>query len=244
VIAAPARAVVWHDLECGAYAADLAPWSHLARESAGAVLELGCGTGRVALHLAAEGVEVTGLDGEQVLLDALAQRARERQLQVTCVRADVRDFSIDARFSLICAPMQLAHLLGAGERTAMLERVAAHLTPGGRAAFALLANVEPSEPDASPPLPDVVERDGWVYSSQPLEVTAGTGGYEVRRLRQIVSPAGELDTELDAIRLEDLAPERLVAEAAGAGLVEAERIDVPPTPDHVGSVIVVLQASS
>ena len=42
---------IWLEVECGAYAADLALWSELAREAAGPVLELGCGTGRVAVHL-------------------------------------------------------------------------------------------------------------------------------------------------------------------------------------------------
>ena len=54
------RETIWHEVECGSYAADLALWSELAAEVAGPVLELGCGTGRVALHLAAEGREVTG----------------------------------------------------------------------------------------------------------------------------------------------------------------------------------------
>jgi SAM-dependent methyltransferase len=242
MIAAAARAVLWHDLECGGYAADLALWSRLAGENPGPVLDLGCGTGRVALHLAEGGAEVTALDRDGALLDALVQRARERSLDVTPIKADVRDFSLDARFGLICAPMQLAHLLGAGERMAMLSSVAAHLRPGGRAAFALLADPEPSGPEAPPPLPDVVERDGWVYSSQPLEVAAIPGGFELTRQRQAVSPAGELDTELDVVRLADLSPDQLAREAAEAGLAEAERLQVAATHDHVGSVVTVLEA--
>jgi tRNA G46 methylase TrmB len=46
---------IWHDVECGSYQADLPLWEELAQRAQGAVLELGCGTGRVALHLARRG---------------------------------------------------------------------------------------------------------------------------------------------------------------------------------------------
>ena len=52
--------VIWHDLECGGYVEDLPLWRELAGD--GPVLDLGCGTGRVALDLAARGVPVVGLD--------------------------------------------------------------------------------------------------------------------------------------------------------------------------------------
>ena len=243
MIAAAQQAAAWHDLECGGYAADLALWSSLAHETQGPVLELGCGTGRVALHLAEGGFEVVGLDIEQVLLDALAGRAAERNLEVATVRADARGFELDDRFALICAPMQLAHLLDASGRSTMLRCAAAHLRPGGRVALALLAEAAASAADAPPQLPDVAERDGWVYSSQPLEVAAVPGGLEVRRLRQLVSPAGELETEVDAVRLDALSPAALAAEAAEAGLTEVERLGVAATDDHVGSVVCVLEVS-
>ena len=42
--------VVWHDVECGGYDADLTLWQELAREAGGPVLDVGAGTGRVALR--------------------------------------------------------------------------------------------------------------------------------------------------------------------------------------------------
>ena len=69
--------VAWHDVECGGYRADLPLWRELARAEAGPVLDVGAGTGRVALDLARAGHSVTALDREPELLDALV-RARCR----------------------------------------------------------------------------------------------------------------------------------------------------------------------
>src|SRR5690349_2743324 len=77
--AEPSRPVnleaLWHDLECGAYSEDLPIWDALAREAAGPVLDIGAGTGRVTLELAARGAHVVGLDVNEALLRALARRA-------------------------------------------------------------------------------------------------------------------------------------------------------------------------
>ena len=74
--------VVWHDLECGSYRADLPLWRELAAEGAARlrerrepVLDVGAGTGRVALDLAARGPRVTALDRDAELLAALRERA-------------------------------------------------------------------------------------------------------------------------------------------------------------------------
>jgi hypothetical protein len=161
------------------------------------------------------------------------------------VLADARDFSLGQCFAAALAPMQFVHLVGGeGGRASMLAAVAAHLEPGGTLAVALLAEqgAGSSAADPAPPLPDVRELDGWVYSSLPIEVRAGTDATEVRRLRQLVSPAGELSEELDLIRLDHLEPGRLEHEAAVAGFSVRERVAVPPTADHVGSIVCVLEA--
>ena len=54
--------VVWHDVECGQYSADLALWDELAAREPGPILDVGAGTGRVSLVLAALGHDVTALD--------------------------------------------------------------------------------------------------------------------------------------------------------------------------------------
>ncbi len=234
----------WHDVECGSYAADLALWSELAREAAGPVAELGAGTGRVALHLARAGLELTAVDSDPRLVGELERRAHDEGLAITTAVADARRLELGTRYAAILAPMQLVHLLGGAEgRAAMLRATLAHLEPGGTLAAALLSEPGASRREDASLAPDVREIDGWVYSSQPLEVAAVDGGFEVRRLRQLVSPTGELTEELDAVRLDRLEPEEFEAEAIAAGFELRERVVIAPTPDHVGSVVCVLESA-
>jgi SAM-dependent methyltransferase len=232
---------IWQDVECGAYTADLATWDQLAREASGPVLELGAGTGRVALGLASKGIEVVALDRSAALLAELGARARERGLDVETVCADARELELGRRFAAILAPMQFVHLLG-GEpgRAAALRRVRSHLASRAVFAAALLASEAPGA-GAGAVLPDVREVDGWIYSSLPVEVAAAGDALEIRRLRQLVSPGGELTERTDAVRLDRVPVERFEREADAAGLRARERLDVPPTADHVGSTISVLE---
>ncbi|HEX4718759.1 MAG TPA: class I SAM-dependent methyltransferase, partial [Thermoleophilaceae bacterium] len=86
---------LWHLLECGGYSEDLPLWRALADEAGGAVLDIGAGTGRVALDLAARGVPVVALDANAALLEALERRAAG--LPVETVVADARGFSLGRR---------------------------------------------------------------------------------------------------------------------------------------------------
>jgi SAM-dependent methyltransferase len=236
---------IWHDVECGAYAGDLPLWDALAREAAGPVLELGAGTGRVCLRLAAAGHDVVAVDRSPALIAELRRRAEERGIELGCEVADARELHLGRRFAAVLAPMQFAHLLG-GEsgRGAALRAVTAHLAPGGVLAAALLGPDAVGASAATPvaPLPDVREIDGWVYSSLPLEVRDAGAAIEVRRLRQLVSPAGELTESVDLTRLDHVDADLLEAEASAAGLAQRERLEIAPTADHVGSIVCVLEA--
>jgi len=233
-------AVVWHDVECGSYVADLELWRGLAA-AGGPVLELGAGTGRVALDLAEHGHQVTALDSEAELLEQLAVRAEAAGVDVECLVADAREPALDALFELVLAPMQLLQVVGGErERAAVLAGAAAALRPGGRFAAAIAA-VGDSLPagDAVPPLPDIGEHDGFVYSSQPVDVRAERGGVAVERLRQRVSPRGELVEQRHTQRLEALSVDELEREAAASGLTPLARHSVAETADHIGSMVVV-----
>ena len=201
--APPARLdseAIWQDVECGSYRADLRTWRRLAskqRDGRCRLLDLGCGTGRVSLALAAAGCQVTALDSEPELVAELRRRATAGGIGLDTVVADARSFDLGRRFDLVLAPMQLVQLMESqAQRESLLSSIARHLDPGGRAALALLDFDEEwvAEP-ARPPLADVLERDGWVFSSQPLAVRGRTRAIELERLRQAVSPSGDLSAE-------------------------------------------------
>jgi SAM-dependent methyltransferase len=242
---------IWHDVECGSYIADLGAWEDLAARSAGVdgaadVLELGCGTGRVSLFLARLGHRVTGLDRDPEVTDALAGRAAVAGLEIDTVIADASSFRLDSRFDVVLATMQLIQLMrGRPGRLSLLEHARAHLRPGGRFAAALLdLSGEPLDGDYTPPLPDIREVGGWVYSSQPVAIRSLEGGAAISldRLRRAVSPEGDLVESFVEVRLELVSAAGLEEEATAAGLVPESHIAIPATDDHVGSVVVVARA--
>jgi len=241
-----AGAAGWHDVECASYAADLPLWRALAAERGGPVLDLGCGTGRVALDLAALGHEVVGVDADPGLARTLTDRARERSLPARAHAADVRSLSLGSRHPLAVAPMQVVQLLGGPDgRGAMLASVREHLSPTGLLALAL-ADPFDAVPagEALPPLPDVLEVGGWVLSSTPVDVRDEGDGVAIDRHRQAVSPSGELTEEVATIRLDSVSARVLEAEGAAAGYRILPARHVPATRDYVGSTVVMLEVSS
>src|SRR5829696_1497604 len=74
---------------------DVPFWQRVAAKARGAVLELGCGTGRVSLPLARAGIRLIGIDRSQPMLDRARQRltkSRSRRLagSLQLVRGDIR----------------------------------------------------------------------------------------------------------------------------------------------------------
>jgi SAM-dependent methyltransferase len=234
--------VRWHDLECGAYAADLPLWRELAVAAAGAVLDVGAGTGRVALELARAGHAVTALDSNASLLSAL--RARAGRLPVATVLADARDFDLDQRFALCLAPMQTVQLLGGRAGRARFLRCARrHLLPGGMLAAALAGPLEGFDAGtAELPLPDFEQHEGWVYASQPVSIRPHGSITEIHRLRQTVAPDGTREEARNVVCLDALSGPDLEHEGLAAGFIALPRRDISPSREHVGSTVVLLRA--
>jgi SAM-dependent methyltransferase len=240
-----AENVVWHDAECGGYADDLGVWEALADRAAGEVLDLGCGTGRVALHLAERGAGVVGVDSDPAVLRAMLERARARNLAVSGVCADVRALALGREFGLCVAPMQLLQLMGGSPgRRSLLGRARMHLAKGARLAAAIVEGVPPSAlAPAGDALPDVREVAGIVHSSRPLGASLEGGTLAVRRLRQTVAPDGDLREAIHVDRLDVIDTGTVVAEAADCGLELSDRVEVPAGEAHVGSTVLVWEAA-
>jgi len=250
--APPAEEVIWHELECGAYRADLPLWLSMAGaaarpRTAARVLDIGAGTGRVTIALARAGHELSAVDIDPVLLAALRERAVGLAVQATL--ADGRTFSLPRRgHDLALVPMQTLQLLrGAGERAALLERAREHLRPGALIACAIVTEVEEFDSRAGGlgPAPDRVRLGGQLYVSRAIRVASGERMITIERERLIdPGPDGAGPPRppvLDVIELERLIPEQLHEEGRALGLHAEPAVQIEETADHSGSVVVVLR---
>jgi SAM-dependent methyltransferase len=123
-----------YDLLWGDNGDDVAMYEQFARRGDLPALELGVGTGRVALQLARAGLDVVGIDTSKAMLAQLRGSLDvEASARLSVIEADMRSFDLAPRtFDLIyCAVNTFQHLLTHADQAATLERVAQHLAPGG-----------------------------------------------------------------------------------------------------------------
>ncbi|WP_033440226.1 class I SAM-dependent methyltransferase [Saccharothrix sp. NRRL B-16314] len=94
----------------------------------GDLLDVGCGTGRDAGHLAGLGYRVVGLDSSE----RMVEHAREHHPAVTFVLGDMRTFWLGRRFDVItCLDSALLYCHTNSDLDAFLRRCRDHLSPGG-----------------------------------------------------------------------------------------------------------------
>ena len=147
-----------YDLSYGDFLDDVDFFDNLAQVTGGAVLELGVGTGRVAIPLAQAGYDVVGIDESPAMLAEAARRLaavtlRKGKLQL--VEGDMTDFALDRRFGLIfVAADTFQHLLTTAQQRACVACAAKHLAPSGIFAMSIRspATVSWDEVDVSTPV--------------------------------------------------------------------------------------------
>ena len=110
---------------------DLDFYRAMARRTGDPVLELGCGTGRVAIPLALDGHRVTGLDTSEAQLERAQRKAADAGVEPKFVVADMRDFALDEPFALIIVPANTFLLVAPDDRFAALARIREHLASDG-----------------------------------------------------------------------------------------------------------------
>jgi ubiquinone/menaquinone biosynthesis C-methylase UbiE len=127
-----------YDQEAEGLEGDVEFYASLACESAAAglpVLELACGTGRISIPIAREGVRVVGLDRSAEML-AVARNKSAGLDNVRWVEGDMAGFDLGERFGLVFIPYRSFLLLTAvADQKACLAAARRHLAPGGRLAL-------------------------------------------------------------------------------------------------------------
>ncbi len=122
----------FYDFDNG-WGPDLEFCNELAQDAA-SVLDLGCGTGRFAAHLATRGCRVVGVDPARAMLDIAA--ARPGGSAAEWVEADARSLRLGRQFDLIVLTGHAFQVfLTREDRQLVLETIAAHLSPAGRFIF-------------------------------------------------------------------------------------------------------------
>ena len=151
------------------------------------MLEIGVGSGRVAVPTALAGIPVVGVDTSEAMLELARRRAAPHGLDLTLVRADMRDLPDLGTFPLVTVPFRaFLHLRDDGERLAVLRSLHERLEPGGTLAFDVF------HPD---PL-DIAETHGrWLEREPGIEERA-LWDEDARRLELAVR-AGDVCAEME-----------------------------------------------
>jgi len=111
---------------------DVAWYRSVCLQHGGAVLELGCGTGRILLELLAAGIDAIGADRSLPMLHRLRRDAGMRNLQPQVVQMDLRAIALNAKFGVILAPYSLiTYLVDPDTAMQVLRRLRRLLMPGG-----------------------------------------------------------------------------------------------------------------
>lgn len=126
----------FYDSENADKSDDLEMYSRLAADTDGEILDVGCGTGRVLLHLARSGRRVHGIDNDCAMLDRLDKKlAQLPQLRdyISYLRGDILERRMDQSFSLILLTYNaLMHFHEQETQIVLLKKLRACLDDGGR----------------------------------------------------------------------------------------------------------------
>lgn len=176
----------FYDLEYSLKEDDLPFYLDLADRFPGPLLEIGAGTGRVTLELAAAGSEIWGIDDSARMLAIASKKLRawpEAASRVHLVQADMRDLSLPVKFALCIIPFRaFLHNLTQADQLATLAAIRRHLKPGGILAFDLFV-----------PLAGVLQQRDWHEEIAAEELAAPEVGVSLTaRIRH--DPARQLLT--------------------------------------------------
>ena len=218
----------WYDIfYAAADPGDIDFYHGLSKASGGPILEIGVGTGRIALPLAQQGMEIVGID----LFEPMLKVAQQNALDVApldgslrLIQDDMRDFDLKRQFSVVTIPARTLLLATTeAEQTDTLCCAAKHLAPDGTMAFNLFypdPEMLADDPDEEFLLEVVDKPDGGRY------VLTARNRFDMEsQLNHGVQIAEELDPKGEILRRQELKvvvrylyPEQIIALCDRVGL--------------------------
>jgi len=163
-------------------------YRRLARQTGGPILEVGCGTGRVAAALAADGHEVVGVDLSAPMLRLAEQRrgalSADVAARLSFHRADLATLDLGRDFALIVTPARVFQfmLTSAAQRSALVA-LRTHLRPNGR----LVLDLFDPRLDLVIPSAEVKKRGGeFIHPRTGNRVTWTVTGQRPDPARQLI----------------------------------------------------------
>ena len=150
----------YYDAEHVSLTEDLEFYRDVADAAGPYILDLGCGTGRIGLELAAQGKFVIGVDTSDTMLTIANGKLRENRVPMELRRLDMRGLDYSNQFDLvICALDSFGHMLTIDDQEACLAGVHKSLKPG----VVLALDVANASPDM------LAARDGAVILQSEFE---------------------------------------------------------------------------
>jgi SAM-dependent methyltransferase len=147
-----------------------------ARRAEGPVVELGIGTGRIAVPIAADGIRVIGVDSSRAMLEVCAEHATLAGAVLDLRLGDLREPPVDEQVPLVICPFRsLLHMHSDDDRRRALRAVRRLLAPGGRFVFDVFT---PSREDIEETHglwlerePEIYERADWDEHARTLTLS-------------------------------------------------------------------------
>jgi SAM-dependent methyltransferase len=182
-----------YDAWCLSVTEDIPFYVDLAQRSGGPVLEVGVGSGRIAVPTVLAGVEVVGVDASPVMLDLARRRASPHGVGLRLVHADMRDLPDLGTFALVTVPFRaLLHLHTDGERLAVLRALRHRLRPGGALGFDVFhpdrVDIEETHGRWLEREPGIWEQALWDAAARRLELSVRAGATEASMSLAWVEP--------------------------------------------------------
>ncbi|SRR6266536_401395 len=150
-----------------------------ARRAGGPVVELGVGTGRIAVPIASDGIGVIGVDSSRAMLEVCAERASLAGAVLDLRLGDLREPPVDERVPLVIIPFRsLLHMHTDHDRRKALHAVRRLLRQDGRFVFDVFTpsreDIEETDGRWLEREPEIYERADWDEEARTLTLSLRT----------------------------------------------------------------------